>query len=431
MPNFFRDTNQVEASERPELFKRLLASQCSPHLHLYICELLAPVCPESPDAARRFQVYPCKSFCRRLRQDCAYLIDKNDYVENFVEPGIDIIQAAFACDQLPYESNGGGGTDHGPCLEMPPSAHPAAREVPLTATASNPHRVAVSTNTVYRPYQPSLDPAIMSDSSNRIDASRVRPPNLDLMAHANAHLADKTLWEQTKLAGQQITWLLIRYSNALSLITIVVLLLVLSLNRLKRVKLGCGSMLTFGGKQSKSRAPTRDSCPPLAPFPISPSSSSRSLMVSADSSGKRPPYHQLICDPHDGCQMAAKYLRLQKHQQQLDSPRHPQDYHQHHQQVFTSNTSDGQSIHSNHYDYIAPPRQATLRPGEAANKQAFSNILLSSPSQQVLLLDAEPPSAGRARPGQQQQPPPPQPPPARNGNTRGVEHCAVYYHYAL
>lgn len=414
MPNFFKDANQFEALERASQYELLVNSKCSAHVHEYICELLVPVCLESREAMRRFEIYPCRSFCRQVRRECEAEIRQSP---SAVLPG-------FNCDKLPFESNGGNGTQHGPCHQLPELAPPA----PAPATSiSTSQRATSSYGSAYRPYQPALEtnmPPFITDTS-RIDASIIRP-HLDVPARRlpgpsqAGELAERSLWDQAKAFGQQLAWTLIRYSNALSVATVIFLLLVLVLRRLNVLK--PRSMLAHG--EQRATGPGRPGS-----FGVSPSSSSRSLMLIAGSNGKQPPCHKLVSDTepshkllqalghsqptlvnvnhHQGNQESRT---MDNHNRYLMMHQHHNQQQQHQQQVF-SNTLDSQSsCHSNQYDYIqVEPRNhpVPFRSTDQvqAGKQMFSNILLSSPSHQVLLLDAEPPN--RVRTGGSQPPPPP------------------------
>ena len=438
MPNFFRDSSQIEASDRAPQYRDLVSSKCSPHIHAYICELLTPVCLEdSREAMKRFEIYPCRSFCRKVKRDCEdELLRLN---ERLFSQGSSLLLPGFACDQLPFESNGGNGTLRGPCHETPEVSNQQQQQQQATRTN-------------YRPYQPALDsniPPFITDTS-RLDASNLKPnlaaetdgfqqqttlesqPNVKLSSNQSHELApDKTKHQlkhqqQTSTVASQLNHLvqsfllaLSRYSNVLSIATVICLLIVLNAKRLRRLK----TYLRF--------SPSSSTCsghqihggylqPSAKHHSVSPSSSSRSLMLIA-SSNKQAPSHHLIPASIDTTEPSQKLLhglnqktlinvngtleRQQQHNRYLimqsgskQRVQAPFPQHSDKQQLF--GTLDSQSS-SNQYDYIQVGGdqasfseragqhnfRARQQQQQQQQQQLYSNILLSSPSHQVLLLN--------------------------------------------
>lgn len=528
MPNFFKDENQIEAVDRAKQYQDLVSSRCSPHIHAYICELLTPVCLEdSREAMKRFEIYPCRSFCRRVKRDCELELFKLN--EQIYKQGGTSLLPGFACDQLPFESNGGNGTLRGPCHETP--------EPTATTTIQQQQQANKSS---YSPYQPSFDtniPPFITDTS-RIDQSilinnndnnnqqanlptdnrflmnsgtpiaswpldnqnqqTILDPNsnmnkplkpsqtdqqqiVDNNKPSNSNKAQTatttSFFAQIQSFGQSVLWTLIRYSNVLSIATVLCLLAALNSKRLRRLK----TYLNFSPSSSIKSSSSSTSGHPhphhhhahhhhhldgngkiMSAYggsggihhhhqhhhknSLSPSSSSRSLMLIAGSN-KQPPTHQLLpadqlTDPSQKLllnglqktlinvngtlerqqqqqhQLNNRYLMMQPSGQPTPISGAPFKQHSDKQQLF--NTLDSHSS-SNQYDYIqvtTASDQASSGPmmtdhmsnGSFANcspltrhqqttRHIYSNILLTSPSHQVLLMGEQ----GNNRQMQQQQ----------------------------
>ncbi|CAB3984165.1 Fz1 [Paramuricea clavata] len=70
-PNFAGHRSQWEANQYISSFVPLLNSGCSPDLLHLICSYYAPVC-----TSYRIMVHPCRSLCKRVRDDCTPTIIK-------------------------------------------------------------------------------------------------------------------------------------------------------------------------------------------------------------------------------------------------------------------------------------------------------------------------------------------------------------------
>lgn len=385
MPNFFGDSNQIEAAERAKQYERLARSRCSRHLLAYLCELLAPMCLEG-EAMRKFEIYPCRSFCRHVRRECEHEILA------LAAGQFNQVPQAFACDQLPYQANGGAGELHGPCHETPDAPEP---------------RPAGQAN--YWPYQPALDganvPPFITDTSKiDVDLIRGRRP-----ADARPPAAGQGLAGQVHALGQSLANALLRYSNLVSVATLLCLLVILNARRLNRLKahlFGCAassqsSSASSSGSQRKLAAPAGS--PHAHKLVLSPSSSSRSLMLFAGN--KQAPKHKLAA-PADQQQLAQEPPQKLVHavnQKTLINVDGTFERHQNRYQLMRSMAGAQAAQHE--YDYIqvtgahgslAPSsseldseRQfrstSTCSRQPAAEHQLYKNILLSSPSHQVLL----------------------------------------------
>lgn len=403
MPNFFQDSDQFEAQDRAATYKNLILSGCSQHIHTYICELLAPVCiKDNQETMKRFEIYPCRSFCKRIRRECEKEILLS--TEELFTQGRATFLPGFACDQLPFDSNGGNGTLSGPCHEWPDSLKPSQ----IDNSKSNQN---------YRPYQPSLDdntPPFITDKSP-LFAGPIIKPDINKVIQADANLynnnstaknykpftsqnssnnkEDKqqaTFWSQLQASGQNVLWTLIRYSNYLGILTLICLLLVLNLNRLRRFK----NYLSFSGSSSSIRSSTNSSVTnhlhyTKSTYPtiqshnsnlihqhnISPSSP-RSLVLLAGSNNQ-PPCHKLL--PADKSSSSSSSINYPS--QTL--------IHGLNQKTFinlqkNSHTTSHSNSSHHQYDYIPPSH--FKQPSEPEQQpQLYSNILLSSPNHQVML----------------------------------------------
>lgn len=471
MPNFFGDSNLIEAVERVKQFHliELVNSNCSPHIHDYICELLTPVCLDKEnqrEAQRTYKIYPCRSFCRLMKRKCEpELMKLNQRV--FRKEAVDFIPG-FNCDELPYESNGGSETPTGPCHEITEQQYPASKSMNQSASKG------------FSPFVPINFPPYITDTS-RIDASIIKPA-LDVNRVSGETISivgtektnpnnldnqkrDKSVRTQntTSQLNNYIAGIfnnMVKYSNALVILTLITLLLVFNSRRLGLNKLKSHFSLGRSSSSASSENSRRQLHAAQQPATVyqqshhvvSPSSSSRSLMLFAGHN-KQPPSHQLVPapvidhqaeslqKPLDGAKWAPslfsatyerhqcdnRYLLMQpsSRQQQPFTGHHHHQQQQHQakqlddkQQLF--DTLESQSS-SNQYDYIeisGDQRSATSDQRRPRNQpqqqqqQLFSNILLSSPSRQLYLYGS--PQAQRQHqhphPHQQSMVPPPLPP---------------------
>lgn len=466
MPNFFGDTNQIEALARSRHYQTLATSKCSPHVRAYVCELLTPVCLEhSQEAMKRFEIYPCRSFCRRVQLECEEELARLN--EQLFSEGSMTLLPGFACEKLPFESNGGNGSFRGPCHEMPDQAGQQQQ----------------AGKSSYRPYQPAVDannPPFITDTS-RIDPNLIKPiPNVFELGpgdepapfapktpkHESSPVAprdgpapDKGKPEQPQpgflgqlhLMSHSLALMLVRHSNALSIVTVLILLVVLFSKRLRRLKCYLKLSPSSSTKSSNSTSSRHQLYPkqskldqfpagsqPAAPgqqgrFQVSPSASTRSLMLIAGDN-KRPPSHQLV-EPAGGVTPSQKLLYGMQNQRTLINVNGTLDQQvERYRQLATQwgnfkptptaktfvgghdkqqlfNTLDSHSS-SNQYEYIqvagerspaGSEHQIAMRARQQQQQQRlYSNILLSSPSHQVLLFDE--PQQIQARPALQQAP---------------------------
>lgn len=316
MPNFFHDADQLEASQRADYLAELIGTQCSKHLHAYVCELLTPVClDKSQEAMARFEVYPCRSYCRRVRKDCEHHFGRL----REASPSraiVSSIMSMFNCSQLPYEFNGGTEAQQsGPCHESPEP------EQQLSASQSQ------AADNEYRPYQPLLDtnqPPFITDTS-RIDALFVRPPlppppqqqsaqqehrqqqqqpsdnNMQPVLVQQQPIQQQPQQSTVSFATQALTIgnsvlnALSKNSNTLLVITLCVLLIALSVSHIRPVADWIGGRSGL----SQPRNSVKD-CKTALSKALSPSASSRSLMLIAGGDGKQPVHHLVpsVADSH-------------------------------------------------------------------------------------------------------------------------------------
>lgn len=452
MPNFFHDTNQIDASERALQLQDLVSSRCSQHVHAYICELLFPVCLEhGQEAMKKFEIYPCRSFCRRVKTDCELeivgLIDRRGLTNPDGAKSL-FVSRGFNCSSLPFESNGGNGTLRGPCHEIPEVSNFQQAINPANKGSSGPN---TNSNSNYHPYEPenSQVPPFISDNSpiyrnviemdfslNGQQQSQANQIQQKFPASkSNIQPQQQTdVWLQFLGYGQTLMRTLSRYSEILSILTIVCLVLALNANRLCRLKSYLSlsssgsssnnssqssyqSQLKNHHKNSKSFLPTAAAYPPIGMRDSgSPSSSSRSLVL-ITAGNNQAPSHQILANDrcpsldaseipsqnllhslsqktsinfnstldgicrHKSSQQGNRYILSDRF---VRKPSQPAPDKQHFFNTLDSNHSSSYS--TNHYDYIRDSADQT-------DQQHYSNILLSSPSHQVLLLDSSTPAS--------------------------------------
>lgn len=461
-PNHFKDQNQVDASERALRFRGLVNSRCSPQIHSYICQLLAPVCVKDYQTL----VYPCRSFCEQVKNDCR----RNLHQVNGIE---------FDCERLPYERNGEGG----PCHDPRVVEATGQQMTPGSQDDSNLYKAYDSNYKKGFPFYTETETIKPQDIINQMrpDVRHIVrqpapvPGQPDGSIESNPKQQQSSVLIQIQTFGQNVLLLIIKYSNILSIVAVICLLIALNSKKLRRFK----NYLRFTSSSSSSTNSSNSSTnhgkgyyPPLQGQPqiqrqVSPSASSKSLMLIAGLNSKQAPCHKLISasgghsiDPsqkllHD-LNNAKTLINVNNGQATLDGHRRLNGrYYQvmnngkHHsnkqfyatepahsdkQQLFNNNTLDSDSSHSNQYDYIMEANQPQQLTGHAERRQQlYSNILLSSPSHQVLLMDSP-----HSRHQHQHNPPdqpPPQPPTVRplfSSNTDDLTpyaaSCAANFH---
>lgn len=87
LPNLLDQETLDEVSQQSIFWLPLLASRCNSNTRLFLCSLFSPVCLDQP-------VYPCRSLCESVRDDCEPRMAKY----GFPWPGM------FACDQFPVDN---------------------------------------------------------------------------------------------------------------------------------------------------------------------------------------------------------------------------------------------------------------------------------------------------------------------------------------
>lgn len=373
MPNHFKDSSQIDVDVRANLYFDLVKSKCSPYIHAYICELLTPVCSNDL-TMRKFEIYPCRTFCKQIKNDCQEEILENaKRIRKQISPAL-IQQAAatstidpiynsfmetFDCDLLPYEYNGGNGTNGGgPCHEVQPTT--TTPPVIQNSNYDNNQYFKETNNddinSSYHPYVPDINnPPFITDTST-IDSSYIKPivdygndnnqnknyhhHNQNKSQHDNNNHRTNHIISQVQTFGQTIYWTIQKYSNIISIATVIILLIALNSKRLTRFK----NYLTFT-PSSSSKSSLSSTCSNnnnksllggssnhhhhnhqklfnnnnnnsssskvISSYPVvgstgahmSPSSSSRSLMLTmaGGQNGKQAPHHKLINTSTNGC----------------------------------------------------------------------------------------------------------------------------------
>lgn len=362
MPNFFNDSSQIEAEDRAIQFQlsELVNSNCSKHIQAYICELLTPVCLEKDmsDAMRRFDIYPCRSYCRLIRRDCDREIFKLIQKLRLKKILTSSLQG-FDCDLLPYESNPGKNvTPEGPCIDISDqeaSSSSFSTQQSQSRTDRRDQNSSSSRSDSYHKFENSNFPPFITDTS-AIDTS----PIIKSIVHpgrSNQHSSsgkiiiqqqdnqqqqqDKSIKTphqlnfatQLNLTIQNTVAFIVKYSSVLCLLCVILLLIALNsrrlgLHKLKLCHFGLGrsysstssenshrQLHTGGGGGGKQQLqPTtayqhhQESAHHHHHHTISPSSSSRSLMLFAGNN-KQPPSHQLVPSQMlDRCESPKKLL---------------------------------------------------------------------------------------------------------------------------
>lgn len=469
MPNFFEDSNQIQALERATNFEKLARTRCSDYIQNYLCELITPICLDGV-GMRKFEIYPCRSVCKQIVLDCQMQI-----LQLFSSSLGDSINLpiGFQCDQLPYDKNG----EDGPCHELSqmqpnrwltsPSLHAQAPAPPPPLPTLSPSSTLQKVyNTHYHPSTPNHPNFIVGSSSSPPTSSGTlvvtrgdQPPksstnnneinkNNLLIQRQRDQDQDQSSFltggQGVRKIGQHILWFLTEYSNLLSIITVILLLIALNIKRISRVK-----TRVCGASHSTSVA---GRCWSLSSGSSSSTSSGKRVLSPSDRKlGGVNPIHQ-----HLGHHLAAQQLRQHQHhlhQVTLSpssssspikhhlfaqtsgvgaggslSPMNPNVYHNHQHlqhQLFGGAHSQHATYHlarsqansqvganpdgENHYDYIEVGAPQTAKPQSSysshnnqrrpVNRQIYNNILLSSPSHQVLLMGGSGSSSGASATG--------------------------------
>ena len=91
-PNFVKHRSQVDAITELNQYKQLIDIQCAPHLRLFLCSVLMPMCTMLEE-----NILPCRSLCEESKAGCETVL------LNFVGlPWPDRLK----CDQFPVSGNG-------------------------------------------------------------------------------------------------------------------------------------------------------------------------------------------------------------------------------------------------------------------------------------------------------------------------------------
>lgn len=241
MPNFFDDFNQIEAHTRAQSYLRLIESSCNPSISTYMCQLIAPVCLEQDlDTMDRFKIYPCRTFCRRMRLDCAKEISVlNKLLRNHLAP-------AFNCDRLPYESNGGNSSSnlYGPCHDPYLDEHDNTNQYsPFQRHVGDPY--ITDNSAIELGEAPSSKGGASSAPPMMSPAFQPAPPT-----NQQTNQQHRGWKHQVSLFGQGM----IAYSNIISIIIVVVLLIALGLKRLRFKRSSSNSLTSSASLASSSTA---------------------------------------------------------------------------------------------------------------------------------------------------------------------------------
>lgn len=537
MPNFYQDSNQILASERALILQELVNTRCNPHIQIYVCELLFPVCLEDKEAMKRFDIYPCRSFCRRLQQDCGHEIKR--LVDRLGLASREMIKNTFGCSLLPFEANGRGNeleqqqnrnfqdsSSPGDPRQMEELVNGPCHEISeITSTPNkDDHNNRTTTTTsqgkldsMYQPFKPDQPqvPPLDQDQPFYENVMNVLSPNPNSQMinqqndnhninnhhnnsnnrpNNNQHIKQQQSWygDLNQMLQTSLRFVA-KYSELLTVLLIVCLVLVLTSGRLYKLRdylklrsshsssssnnssqsssyrnqlknhhLNQSKQLISNGFGSSIVVPNHNHNNGLSyKTPISPSSSSRSLVLIAASNGatshqllkhqqqhqhenlisnglpidapenlhsknliqglasqktlinlnstpstnpKTTTTHQTICGTLDGSSVRSN-ARQQAYNRELimDKLRNNNNIHttdgsldrKHLFNTLDSNHSScggggGSSSAANHYDVVYS-NDDQLDKWRSLNsnlqEQMFSNIILSSPSHQVLLID--------------------------------------------
>lgn len=402
MPNIFGDKNQIEASERSQQYKPLVQSGCSGHLLAYLCELLAPIC-FNDENMKKFVIYPCRSFCRSVKQDC-----EHELMSLFYQVG-GSLPKAFDCDILPFETQSNSSKLHGPCHETPTSLK--------STRLSHKDPTLTNNNNNYWPYKPESQqniPPFITDTSG-LDFSLLKQPKKTPNEDKTTFVSNNSnFWEagqQLQSLGQSIWVTFLKYSNTISIVSLLCLLVILKTRRLQRLYLfdcfsssrnSSSSSASSNSSQRKLAANSSLSgYPSMGPkgnqinvhkVAMSPSSSSRSLMLFAGGSGKPQSKlvdaNELMMNQAQDCVGPQKLQLHHLHQKTLIDVTGTFERLKKHQDRYQQLVKQQQQQQQHEYDYIqvqsSTPSSSTAAGGQQSN-QMYRNILLSSPSHQVLL----------------------------------------------
>uniref|UniRef100_A0A7M5WUC4 FZ domain-containing protein n=1 Tax=Clytia hemisphaerica TaxID=252671 RepID=A0A7M5WUC4_9CNID len=91
-PNFVKHRSQVDAIIELNQYKQLIDIECAPHLRLFLCSVLMPMCTMLEE-----NILPCRSLCEESKAGCETVL------LNFVGlPWPDRLK----CDQFPVSGSG-------------------------------------------------------------------------------------------------------------------------------------------------------------------------------------------------------------------------------------------------------------------------------------------------------------------------------------
>lgn len=272
MPNFFDDLTQAEAHTRAKQYNSLLDSTCNQFMSTYLCQLITPVCLDQDlEAMYKFKIYPCRTFCRRMLTDCGAEIDAHRRLlatHLLADPG------GFDCDRLPYEANGGNLSSalYGPCHDPFMDEQQQQQQQPDSKSPQNQFRPFEREKDIFIAETSPLDifshiqPSAGASNSNhnnhnhkqsKTATSTVAPPvgaPTPNQPTPNQHQQQQqpSWWHQIGLAGQSVITNLVKYSNVISIFTVLVLLAALNVKRLRRLERFYASTSSASSSSSSS-----------------------------------------------------------------------------------------------------------------------------------------------------------------------------------
>lgn len=278
MPNFFNDLNQVEAQLRSKYYQPLIESSCNPVIGTYLCQLLAPVCLQSDqDTMNKFKIYPCRKFCRKMTDDCGSVI------ANLNEALYNQLSQAFECDRLPYETNPpessikkGDPDAYGPChdpemegqqQQQHPSSPRDTQYKPFDRSSEDPYITDKSKISTFTPVKSptrtnSLNNKQPSLSAATTTTTTTTPaPAEQPDYNYNSNQQNQPGWQQQISSfGHSVIAKLVKYSNIISIITVLLLLAALNAKRLRRLE----RLYSSSSASSSSTSSSACSSAPLA-----------------------------------------------------------------------------------------------------------------------------------------------------------------------
>ena len=75
MPNYFKQQNENDAEHELSQFARMIQSNCSSVLQVFLCSLYFPPCADNTGPATP----PCRSVCRKAKRDCEPWIQRHGF----------------------------------------------------------------------------------------------------------------------------------------------------------------------------------------------------------------------------------------------------------------------------------------------------------------------------------------------------------------